>query len=297
MVIASRRSGHRPDQTFAIKIATHPRMHSAPDQSPSQMIAEAVGRILTEGKAAVLATLIEAEHSVGAKLLLTPNGILASNFSDSEIEAAVRQRAELFLNSKEAIGTMKVGEFAPELSSWANARLLFERIEAEPQLVICGAGHVGAALARLGSRIGYRVTLIDDRAEFVRHELFSEESVDLVLAESWMQTVRNAVGNGRGVSVAIVTRGHKEDEECLRAAMSSAPDYVGLIGSKRRTNFVLEKLRAEGVTEAKLASVRAPIGLDIGAVSPEEVALAILAEVVAYRRGGKGTPLSEWRRT
>ena len=82
-----------------------------------------------------------------------------------------------------------------------------------------------------------------------------------------------------------------------RAVVSSAPDYVGLIGSKRRTNFVLEKLREEGVAEEKLRKVHAPIGLDIGAISPEEVALAILAEIVAVRRGGKGGSLSKWRRT
>ena len=97
--------------------------------------------------------------------------------------------------------------------------------------------------------------------------------------------------------MAIVTRGHKQDEECLRAVMSSRADYVGLIGSKRRTNFVLEKLREEGVADEQLAQVRAPIGLDLGAVSPEEVALAILAEIVAQRRGGNGAPLSEWRRS
>jgi len=99
------------------------------------------------------------------------------------------------------------------------------------------------------------------------------------------------------VSVAIVTRGHKQDEECLSAVIAARPDYVGMIGSKRRTNIVLEKLREEGADENELRKVRAPIGLDIGAVSPEEVALSILAEIVAERRGGSGAPLSKWRRT
>jgi xanthine dehydrogenase accessory factor len=192
----------------------------------------------------------------------------------------------------------RVADFAPQLESLAPSVLLFERIEAEPSVVVAGAGHVGAALARLAALIGYRVTLIDDRAEFVARDLFQshEGHIQLVAAEDWASAIVDAVGNGRGVSIAIVTRGHKQDEDCLRAALSANPDYVGMIGSKRRTNIVLDKLREEGVDEAQLRKVRAPIGLDIGAVSPEEVALAILAEIVAERRGRGGGPLSAWRR-
>ena len=82
----------------------------------------------------------------------------------------------------------------------------------------------------------------------------------------------------------------------MRAALGSRPDYIGLIGSKRRTNIVLDRLREAGMDDARLRNVRAPVGLDIGAVSPAEVALAILAEIVAERRGGTGAPLSAWRR-
>jgi xanthine dehydrogenase accessory factor len=166
-------------------------------------------------------------------------------------------------------------------------------------LVIAGAGHVGASLARLAALVGYRVTLIDDRAEFLSRELFAspgEQGINLVVAEDWSEAVREAIAIGRRVSVAIVTRGHKQDEDCLRAAISADPFYIGMIGSKRRTNIVLEKLREEGADEDELKKVHAPIGLDIGAVSPEEVALAILAEIVAERRGGSGAPLSFWRR-
>src|SRR6266542_3609093 len=107
-------------------------------------------------------------------------------------------------------------------------------------------------------------------------------------AGSWSEAVQAAVGNGHGVCVAIVTRGHSEDEQCLRAVMTVDADYVGLIGSKRRTNIVLQRLRESGAKEEKLAKVHAPVGLDIGAVTQEEVALAIMAEIVAARRGGRG---------
>jgi xanthine dehydrogenase accessory factor len=82
----------------------------------------------------------------------------------------------------------------------------------------------------------------------------------------------------------------------MRAVVAAKPDYVGMIGSRRRTNIVLERLRETGIEEEILREVRAPIGLDIGATSPEEVALAVLAEMVAARRGGSGRPLSQWRR-
>jgi xanthine dehydrogenase accessory factor len=108
--------------------------------------------------------------------------------------------------------------------------------------------------------------------------------------------VRDAIGNGRGVSVAVVTRGHNEDEKCMQAVVRTDADYVGLIGSKRRTSIVIDRLREAGVAEDQLKKIYAPIGLDIGAVSPEEVALAIMAEIVAVRRGGSGAPLSAWRR-
>ncbi|HKP72193.1 MAG TPA: XdhC family protein, partial [Pyrinomonadaceae bacterium] len=156
---------------------------------------------------------------------------------------------------------------------------------------------VGASLARLAAAVGYRVTLIDDRADFVTRSRFPEQGIELVSANGgWERAVRDAVGTGRGVSVAVVTRGHNEDEECTRAVLATRPDYVGMIVSKRRTNIVLERLRESGVAEEVLREVRAPIGLDIGAVSPEEVALAVLAEIVAERRGGRGGSLSAWRR-
>jgi xanthine dehydrogenase accessory factor len=144
--------------------------------------------------------------------------------------------------------------------------------------------------------MGYGATVIDDRAEFVTRERFPEDRIELVAAENWSDAVRAAVGDGHGTCVAIVTRGHSEDEQCLRAVIDIDADYVGLIGSKRRTNIVLQRLRENGANEERLERIRAPVGLDIGAVTPEEVALAIMAEIVAVRRGGSGGSLSAWRR-
>jgi xanthine dehydrogenase accessory factor len=270
-------------------------------QKPVRLVSNAVQQVLESGSRAVVATVVESVANgpiVGAKLLVRDSGETVGSLGNTELDGAVAGHAPMFLRTRDEARAIKLREFAPE-APYADTKILFERIEAEPRLVIAGAGHVGASLARLGALVGYQVTLIDDRAEFVDRNQFAgvaEVGINLVAADDWQRAVRDAIGNGRGVSVAIVTRGHKQDEECLRAAIESKPDYVGMIGSKRRTNIVLDKLREEGADENELKKVRAPIGLDIGAVSPEEVALSILAEIVAERRGGEGAPLSSWRR-
>ena len=280
-------------------------MNADTNQANSKLINETIRDVLETGSAAVLITLLESTETdlnrlrTGAKLLVKQSMEKVGSLGDGELDKVVAAQADGFLKTRDDAKALRVGEFAPELQSFQNALILFERIEAEPHLVIAGAGHVGASLARLAALLGYRVTLIDDRGEFVTRELFPsniERGIDLVVAENWSDAVRAAIANGRGVSVAIVTRGHKQDEDCLRAAIVGKPDYIGMIGSKRRTNIVLDKLREEGAEDERLKRVHAPIGLDIGAVSPEEVALAILAEIVAERRGGSAAPLSAWRR-
>ncbi|HXD29941.1 MAG TPA: XdhC family protein [Pyrinomonadaceae bacterium] len=263
---------------------------------PTSTITQRLKEIFDEGRVACLVTLVRADKNVGAKLLIDQSGESWGGFGDEELDGAVKQNASSFLSSGEGTSAVTVSSFAPELERWKEAQVMFERIESEPRLVICGAGHVGASLARLAALTGYRATLIDDRPEFLFRTSLPDETIQLVTADNWYDSVRDAIGNGHGVSVAVVTRGHSEDEECMRAVMTSEATYVGMIGSKRRTNIVLERLRQGGADEEKLKRVHAPVGLDIGAVTPEEVALAIMAEIVAHRRGGEGGSLSSWRR-
>ena len=233
---------------------------------------------------------------MGAKLLVKEDSATVGTLGDAELDAALTRHAPAFLRLRREANTYAVEEFAPELTAWRGARVLCERIEPEPRLVICGAGHVGAALARLALLIGYQTTLIDDRAAFVTREQFPDVRLNLVAATDWTESTATEIGNGRGVAVVVVTRGHNEDEECMRAVLAAQPDYVGMIGSKRRTNIVLDRLRELGFPAAQINAVRAPVGLDIGSISPAEVALSILAEIVAERRGGTGASLSAWRR-
>ncbi|HEX6182933.1 MAG TPA: XdhC family protein, partial [Pyrinomonadaceae bacterium] len=252
-------------------------MDSPSTQNSSAQLTRALARVLDEGTLAVLVTIVEAERGVGTKVLLEAMGARTGTTGDAAFDEALDEQAHAFLATRHEARTHAVEEFAPALEAWRGARVLFERVEPEPRVVVCGAGHVGAALARLAHAVGYRVTLLDDREDFVTRERFPETDIELVAATDWATPLKEAVGTGRGVYVAVVTRGHNEDEECMRAVLSARPDYVGMIGSRRRTNIVLARLREAGFSDEQLKEVRAPVGLDIGAVSPEEVALSILA--------------------
>jgi xanthine dehydrogenase accessory factor len=247
-----------------------------------------IEQVFERGDIAVLVTRVTGAQNVGSKLLVLENGETSGSLGDAELDSVALAQAASFLVSREETRLLNFSSF--------ETSLLFERLQPAPRLVVCGAGHVGASLAKLAAFAGYQTTLLDDRAEFLKRDRFPEKQIELMVADDWGSAVRDAVGNGRGVSVAVVTRGHNEDEQCMQAVVRANPDYVGLIGSKRRTSIVIERLREAGVPDEQLKKIHAPIGLDIGAVTPEEVALAILAEIVAERYGAAGGSLSSWRR-
>ena len=271
-------------------------MNEKKDRSPSHELLKVINQLLEAGSIAAIVTVLTGREHVGSKIIVEESGRRFGTLYSDELDSAVTTRAQKFLEAREDTRTISLRDIAPLLSSSEEILLLFERLESPPRLVICGAGHVGAALAKLGSLLGYQTTLIDDRSEFLKSDRFPSENIELVVAHNWGDSVRTAVGSGKGVALAVVTRGHNQDEECMQAIRDLEPDYIGLIGSKRRTNIVIDNLRRTGVADEKLKSIRAPIGLDIGAVTPEEVALAIMAEIVAERRGRAGGSLSAWRR-
>lgn len=268
-------------------------MSSSTEKFNFSFISHKISEVVESGDVAVLATLVSGGSNVGNKLLVERDGRSFGDLGNERMNTAVKTFAPTFLKSGQETRLFAANEIQLQLTEFAGTEILFERIEPERRVVICGAGHVGAALAKLATLLGYKTTVIDDRAEFVEREKFSDDRIDLVAADDWRTAVRNAVGDGIGVSVAVVTRGHSEDESCMEAIMETGADYVGMIGSKRRTRIVLDRLTEKGIEKQRLAKVHAPIGLDIGAVTPEEVALAIIAEIVAVRRGGTGTPLSK----
>jgi xanthine dehydrogenase accessory factor len=156
-----------------------------------------------------------------------------------------------------------------------------ETLEPAPVLVIAGAGHVGHALAALATPLGFQTTIIDDRPDVATPDRFPH--AQRLIGDIESELARFPIDPH--TSVVIVTRGHKNDGRALAAVIRSPAKYLGLIGSKRKILTIFKDLAAHGVPRDRLAAVHAPIGLDIGAITPAEIALSIAAELTATRHG------------
>ncbi len=167
-----------------------------------------------------------------------------------------------------------------------------ERLVPPPLLVIVGAGHVGTALAEMASMAGFQVLVCDDRQEWASSERFTTAQAGGSLADQLplLGTLRN-----RSLYVALVTRGYGQDLEALTQILPLTPHYLGMIGSRRRVSAVVQSLRSQGhdqiLQQLQEIPFYAPIGLDIGALTPAEIAISIVAELILHRRGGQGGPL------
>ena len=212
---------------------------------------------LDEGRASLL--LKDAEAVAGDQGEVLP----------PEVEAAAR-RAGADIN---APVVFEAGGRSYALESWAAAR----------PLLIFGAGHVSRPTAQVAALIGYRVVVLDDRPEFANQERFPQAEPRVL--ES-MDDCFAGMPRGPEASVVIVTRGHVHDAEVLAQALRTQAGYIGMIGSRRKRAAVYERLRGQGFTEADLGRVHCPIGLEIGAETPEEIAVSIAAELIRHWAGG-----------
>ena len=170
---------------------------------------------------------------------------------------------------------------------------MIEVTERPAALLIVGAGHVGQAIASIAAIAGFSVSVLDDREAFANQERFP--MADRVICGDFVDELRRYPIDA-ATYIVMVSRGHKQDELALREVAASAAGYVGMIGSLRRVSTVLTHLAQEGVPREALERVHTPIGLDIGAETPEEIAVSVVAELVLVRRGGTGQKLSELRR-
>ncbi len=167
-------------------------------------------------------------------------------------------------------------------------RLFWDPIPPPKYFVIAGGGHIAIPLAQMSLILGYKVVVVDDRAEFVSPERFPGcTTVESDFFEYFSEDVPQG-----DTSIILVTRGHKYDERCLEALAGRSLTYLGMIGSRRRVKATFVGLADKGVDAEWLDSVRAPVGLDIEALTPEEISVSILAEMILLRRGGDGSPLS-----
>ena len=166
-----------------------------------------------------------------------------------------------------------------------------EPIEPSPELYVIGAGHVGLHLARLAHDVGFRVHVVDDREKFANRERFPTAAE--VIAGDIPTWLARAELPSHAYAV-IVTRGHTNDLEALRALAGRELRYLGLIGSRAKVARIYEALTANAMPPEQLARVHAPIGLDIGAVTPQEIAVSILAELIAVKHGKTNVVSMKW---
>jgi xanthine dehydrogenase accessory factor len=167
-----------------------------------------------------------------------------------------------------------------------------EPVLLDPHLVILGAGHVGRTLAKLARFTGFRVTVVDDRAEFANQENVPDAN-DLVVYEFERAFERVPVGSGTFIVVA--TRGHNHDLEAVKAALGTTARYIGLLGSKRKRALLRRSLADNGFSPADIDRVVIPVGMEINSVTPEEIAVSIMAQIIQKRRehgASRGCPAS-----
>ncbi len=261
-----------------------------------------INQTLSKDKAAILLTIISVDFlptnsniAIANKRLLLSDGKTTGSLGDSDLDSALEKEIQLHHNNQ-SINTVTLwtdklqaidnADFVSnvKLNKAPKVRVLIEFLRPQPSLLICGAGHIARALTQLATILGFRVIVIDDRVEFAHRDYFPNPSVELK-AESFEQAIKS-IDITSNMSVVIVTRGHKHDEDCLRLLLNLPVQYLGMIGSRRRITVVKEKLKEEGFALDQLAKLYAPIGLDIGAKTPEELALTILAEIVLVRNRG-----------
>jgi xanthine dehydrogenase accessory factor len=252
---------------------------------------DAIAEVIEQRRFADVATVVAAPPSacvrVGAKLLSQPDGSVVGTLGDAELDRAVVEDAHSAMNERSS----RVAAYPlPGIGADGEVLVFHEVLEPQPQLLIIGAGHIAVPLAHYGKTLGFEVVVLDDRDKYANRERFPD--ADRVIAADFGATLHDFPLT-ESTYVVIITRAHTYDEESLRLILDKPSAYIGMIGSRRRVQTVLRTLAGERYDEDRLREIHAPIGLDIGSETPEEIALAIIAEVVTVRRGGTGEMLSK----
>lgn len=259
----------------------------------NQEVFAALAEALQRGEEVALVTITASTGStpqrVGAKMLVFADGRTVGTIGGGcyENDAFGKAREAIAARKPQRVKYDLTDDFAEEsgLICGGQMEVFIEPLEPAPDVYIFGAGHVGCSLARMSHEAGFRVHVIDDREKFANAERFP----------AGVETVVDDIPGWIGAHplpptayAVIVTRGHRHDLDALRGLAARPARYLGLIGSRAKIKRVFDALTEEGMPASALARVNAPIGLDIGAVTPQEIAVSILAELVAVKHGRLG---------
>jgi xanthine dehydrogenase accessory factor len=252
-------------------------------------IYEEIVRLRRAGRRGAVATIVNVRGSIPsfktAKMLVRDDGSIAGTIGGGCVEAEVWQAArEVMESEKPRTLTFDLNQdprYDTGLVCGGTLEIFIEPVLPPAELYIFGAGHVAASLYKVARIAGFDITVVDDREVYASRERFPEAQE--VIAEDF-DKVTARLQPSESSYIVIVTRGHRDDMRVLRWAVQTPARYIGMIGSKRKTITIFKELQKEGLAPELFDRVHAPVGLDIGAITPEEIAVAITAELIAKRR-------------
>lgn len=259
-------------------------------------VLEEVVRLRRAGRQCALATIIQANGSIPshtcAKLLVRDDGTMAGTIGGGCVEAEVWEAArEAMATGKARRMSFSLGQDAAYdngLICGGQLEVFVEPVEPQPRVIIFGAGHISKSLCQVAGLIGFQTTIVDNRESFANRERFAQ--ADEIHAAEY-EDVFPKLDVNSCTYLIIVTRGHRDDMRVLRWAITTDARYIGMIGSRRKALAVFKELEREGVSRESFERVASPMGLDIAALSPEEIAVSVAAEIIAIRRRSE----SNWR--
>ncbi|TAM82559.1 MAG: xanthine dehydrogenase [Acidobacteria bacterium] len=246
-------------------------------------------RLRKEGRKGALATIIQVQGSIPSyecsKILVRDDGSIVGTVGGGCVEADVWSVAQDVMREEKPrrlhFNLNANPEYDTGLVCGGSLDIFVEPIMATPTLYLFGGGHVSLNVSKVAGLAGFDIVVCDDREAFANKERFP--SAVATHAGPWEEIFPQISPNGLSY-IVIATRGHKADLDCLRWAASTQARYVGMVGSKRKLAEFFKLLSADGVSSDQLERVHSPVGLDIGALTPEEIAVSIVAEMIAVRR-------------
>ena len=246
--------------------------------------------LLAQERGAALATVVRGPEHIGAKLLVFPDKRTSGTLGNAVLDALVIADAERAIWNGDAATHIYTVESATGTLTFD---VFIEGFSPPPTLVIVGAGHIAIPLTTFAKTLDYRVVVVDARAAFATRERFPHADELIV---QWPDEVLEKMDLNPSTAVAVLTHDPKFDEPTLKVVLSRQVAYVGAIGSRKTKEERDERLKKQGLTDEQLSRIHGPIGLNIGATSPEEMALAIMAEIVATRYGKDRTAILDWKK-